>query len=183
MANTIGCPPNVVAGNSINFKHSVFSAKTVNRKSYDLHSWVIDIGANDHVVCSIKLLTSYTEISHTMVELPNGEAAIVTHIGTIQLSSHITFTNVLCVPFFTFNLLSISALTKSQPICLVFLSNLCFIQDLTCWSMIGMGQMHDGLYLLQDSSLSQAIAFLFDFHSKQNFKIFTAACSSSLSNN
>ena len=126
------CPSYVVASNSINFKHSVFSTKIVNRRAYDLHTWVIDTGASDHIVCSIQLLTSYTEISHTMVELPNGEAAIVTHIGTIQLSSHITLTNVLCVPTFTFNLLSVSALTKSQPICLVFLSQFCFLQDLTC---------------------------------------------------
>ena len=45
------------------------------------------------------------------------------------------------------------------------------------------GQMHDGLYLLQDSSLSQATASLSDFLSKQNFKSFSAACSSSLSTN
>ena len=88
---------------------------------------MIDIGASNHIVCSIQLLTSYTEISHIMVELPNGEAAVVTHIGTIQLSSHITLTNVLCVPSFTFNLLSVSALTKSQPFCLVFLSKFCII--------------------------------------------------------
>ena len=128
----MACPSNVVASNSINFKHSVFSAKIVNRRAYDLHTWVIGTGASDHIVCFIQLLTSYTEISHTMVELPNGEAAIVTHIGIIQLSSHITLTNVLCVPTFTFNLLSVNALTKSQLICLVFLSQFCFLQDLTC---------------------------------------------------
>ena len=142
------CPSNIVAGNPINFEHSIFSAKIVNRRAYGLHTWVIDIGASDHIVCSIQLMTSYTEISHTMVELPNGEAALVTHIGTIQLSSHITLKNVLFVPSFTFNLLSVSALTKSQSVCLVFLSQFCFMQDLTCWSMIGMGKMHDGLYLL-----------------------------------
>ena len=121
---------------------------------------MIDIGSSDYIVCSMQLLTSYTEISYTMVELPNGEAAVVTHIGTIQLSPHITLTNVHRVPYFTFNLLSVSALTKSQPICLIFLSKLCFIQDLTCWSTIGMGKMQDGLYLLQDSSLFQATALL-----------------------
>ncbi|XP_075633928.1 uncharacterized protein LOC142606467 [Castanea sativa] len=95
-ANSVTCPSNVVVGNSINFKHSVFSAKIFNRRAYDLHTWVIDTGASDHIVCSIQLLTSYTEILHTVVELLNGEAAIVTPIGTIQLSSHITLTNVLC---------------------------------------------------------------------------------------
>lgn len=49
--------------------------------------------------------------------------------------------------------------------------------------MIGMGQMHDGLYLLQDSSISQAINSLADFLSKHNFKSFTGFCSSTLQNN
>ena len=183
VANAVTYTSNVVVGNLSNFQHSVFSAKTVNRRAYNFNTWVIGTGASDHIVCSIKLLTSYTEISHSMVELPNGEAAVVTHIGTIHLSSHITLTNVLCVPSFTFNLLSVSALTKTQPICLVFLSKFCFMQDLTCWSTIGMGQMHDGLYLLQDSSLDQATTCLADFLSKQPFKSFSAACSSTLSTN
>ena len=88
VANIIACPSNVVVGNPINFKHSVFSTKIVNRRAYGLNTWVIDTGASDHIVCSMQLLTSFAKISHTMVELPNGEAAIVTHIGTIQLSSH-----------------------------------------------------------------------------------------------
>ena len=183
VANAVTYTSNAVAGNLNNFQHSVFSTKTVNRRAYNFNTWVIDIGASDHIVCSIKLLTSYTEISHSMVELPNGEAAVVTHIGTVHLSPHITLTDVLCVPSFTFNLLSISALTKTQPICLVFLSKFCFMQDLTCWSTIGMGQMHDGLYLLQDSSLDQTTTCLADFLSKQPFKSFSAACSSNLSTN
>ena len=46
-----------------------------------------------------------------------------------------------------------------------------------------MSKMHDGLYLLQDSSLYQATASLSDFLSKQNFKHFFAVCSPSLSTN
>ena len=46
-----------------------------------------------------------------------------------------------------------------------------------------MGQMHDGLYLLQDSSLDQATTSLVDFLSKQSFKSFSATCSSNLSTN
>ena len=66
-----------------------------------LKTWVIDTGAIDHIVYSMDLLI--TTISHTMVQLPNREAAIVTHVGSVQLSSHITLTNVICVPSFSFN--------------------------------------------------------------------------------
>ena len=163
MANIVGFPNNTVAGMFLNLKHPVFSAQIVNRKAYNMKTWVIDTGATNHIIYFVDLLTLITAISHTMVQLPNGEAAIVTHVGSIQLSSRITLTNVLCVPSFSFNLLSVSSITKTQPLCLVFLSTCCFIQDLTNWSTIGVGQMSDGMYLLQQSSLSSASTSLVDF--------------------
>ena len=123
MVNAISLPSNAVAGTISCSPHSVFSAKVVNRKAFGVEIWVIDTGATDHIVCSMHLLTSFNTISHIVVELPNGEAALVTHVGTIKLSSHITLTNVFCVPSFSFNLISVSALTHSQPLSVVFLSN------------------------------------------------------------
>ena len=122
MANTMGFPNNTVAGMSLNFKHSIFFAQIVNRKAYNMETWVINTGATDHIVCSVSLLTSITGISHSMVQLPNGESVVVTHVSTIQLSSHITLTNVLCIPSFSFNILSVSSMTKTKSLCLVFLS-------------------------------------------------------------
>ena len=139
-----------------------------------MKTWVINTGATDHIVCFVDLLTSITAISHTMVQLPNGEAAIVTHVGTVQLSSHITLTNVLCVPSVSFNLLSVISMTKTQPLRLIFLSAYCFIQDLTNWSTFGVGQMFDGLYLLQQSSLLLVSTSLVDFLSKHKIGSFTA---------
>ena len=109
-----------------------------------------------------------------MVQLHIGEATIVTHVGSVQLSSHITLTNVLCVPSFSYSVSSVSSITKTQPLCLVFLSTYYFIQDLTNWSTIGVGQMSNGLYLLQQSSLSSASTSLVDFLSKHKIGSFTA---------
>ena len=111
----------------IDLSHSVFSAQVINRRAYDRCTWVLDTGATDHFVCSVDLLTSITATMQSLVQLPNGESAQVTHIGTVTLSSSLTLTNVLCVPSFSFNLLSVSTLTLSQPYCLVFLSTYCFI--------------------------------------------------------
>jgi len=74
------------------------------------------------------------------------------HIGTIQVTSTLVLENFLCVPSFSFNLISISKLTKSLSCCLVFLSNFCSIQDLSYWKMIGVGKLHNNLYLLQAST-------------------------------
>ena len=122
MVNAVSLPSNAVAGTVSCSPHSIFSTKVVNRKAFGVETWVINTGAIDHIICSMHLLNSFTTISHTVVGLPNGEATLVTHVGTIKLSSHITLTNFLCGPSFSFSLISVSALTHSQPFCLVFLS-------------------------------------------------------------
>ena len=134
----------------ITLRHSVFSAQVVNMTAFNGDTWVIDIGATDHIVHSVHLFTNFTAIS-TNVELPNGETAMVSHIGSISLSATLVLHNVLCVPSFSFNLLPVSQLTQSSSCYLIFLANLCFIQDLICWRMIGVGEVHDGLYLLQQN--------------------------------
>ena len=121
----------------------------------------MDTGATDHFVCSVDLLASITAVRQSLVQLPNGESAQVTHIGTVTLSPSLILKNVLCVPSFYFNLLSISSLTHSQPYCCIFLSAYCFIQDLIFWKTIGVGKAHDGLYLLQLNNLQQSSNSLF----------------------
>ena len=86
-------PSNAVAGKQLEpscflelgFTHSVFSIKIVNRRAYSLDTWILDTRATDHIVCFVHLLTTITIITETIVEFPNGEAARVTHIGTITL--------------------------------------------------------------------------------------------------
>lgn len=92
-------------------KHSVFVAKVVNRNAYSCNTWVLDTGATNHIICSISLLTTITSLTQCIIELPNGESAQVTHIGLVQHSATLVLDNVLCVPSFSFNLLSISKLT------------------------------------------------------------------------
>ena len=41
MANTVGFPNNTIAGIPLNLKHSVFSAKIVIRKAYNMKTWLL----------------------------------------------------------------------------------------------------------------------------------------------
>ena len=54
----------------------------------------------------------------------------------------------LCVPSFTFNLILVSQLNKTQSYYLAFLGSFCFIRDLALWSTIGLGREQNGLYQL-----------------------------------
>ncbi|XP_075651855.1 uncharacterized protein LOC142622291 [Castanea sativa] len=138
-------------------KHSIFSAKVVNKEVLNATDWVIDIEATDHMVHSITCFTTVTATLNTYVNLPNGEVATVTHIGIVKISENLILQNVLCVPSFNFNLIFVSQLAKSIACCLIFFGSLCFIQDLAHWSTLGLGRKLNGLYLLSKSNFSAPI--------------------------
>ena len=129
--------------------HSIFSTKTINKEAFRESDWVIDTGVIDHMLHSISYFTSITATLNTHVNLPNGEIALVTHIGIVRISESLVLYNVLYVPSFSFNLIFVSQLAKSILCCLIFFGNLCFIQDLALYSTIGLGKEINGLYLLQ----------------------------------
>ena len=158
-----------------NLLHSIFSTHTTSHSTIKHNSWILDTGATDHIVHSISCLSTITSTIRATVELPNGNMVPVTHIGTVTLSPSPILTNVLCVPSFHFNLISVSKLVQSS-LCLFFLSNYCFIQAFTPWRMIGPGKICNGFYFLQihalDSQLNQlqsaASAESSSFHSANN---------------
>ena len=148
-------------------KHSVFaSTLSLTHPTLLTNSvmapWIIDTGATDHMICSTSLFTHITSVVSKTVRLPNGQHASVTHIGTIKISESFVLTNVLCIPSFSFNLISVSKLIQTLQCCVIFLSKFCFIQNLTSWRTIGVGKEAGGLYhLLQNpvSALSRNSAF------------------------
>lgn len=76
-------------------------------------SWLIDTGATDHMICSTSFFSSITSTVSFVVKLPNGQTAPVSHIGTVHINSQLTLHNVLCVPSFYFNLISVKQLINS----------------------------------------------------------------------
>jgi transposase InsO family protein len=134
--------------------HSVFSSCLPDIPHISPSEWVIDTGAIDH----IQFFTSMTAVTGVTITLPNGHTILVTHTGTITLTDSLVLSNVLCVPTFDFNLISISKLTSSLHCCIFFLSNFCFIQDLQVWKMISLGKQRNGLYILQKSVHSNHIS-------------------------
>ncbi|KAL4620596.1 hypothetical protein ACB092_06G166600 [Castanea dentata] len=144
--------------------------------------WDIDTGATNQMVHSVSCFTSITSTLNTHVNLPNGEIALVTHIGAVRISETLILYDVLCVPAFSFNLRSVSKLAKSVLCCLIFLGTFCFIQDLAHWSTIGLGREYNGLYLLEESkSISTSASAVFSVnsiqpHSKRHYFVMVIPC-------
>jgi len=136
------------------------------------HTWIIDTGAIDHMINSISLFTSITATISSKVKLSNGKFALVTHIGTVKISAHLTLTNVLCVSSFSFNLLSVSKLVQSFNFCFIFFANYCFIQNLTSWMTIGVGREANELYyLLDEPAVPTSDVFSSSFSNSVHFPI------------
>jgi len=143
----------------LNMQHFIFP-NPIKRTTCGNETWVSDIGATCHIVHSITLFTLITSSTSTFIQLPNGKRATITHIGTIQVTTTLKLENVLCVPSFSFNLISVTKLTKTLSWCFVFLSTCCFIRDLTCWKTIGVGKLHNDLYLMQASTSCNSILYV-----------------------
>jgi hypothetical protein len=106
------------------------------------------------MISCLSLFTSITATVSLHIKLPNGSIAPVTHIGAVTLSENLTLIGVLCVPSFTFNLISASKLIKNLRCYIIFFAGFYFIQSLYHWRTIGVAKEEDGLfYLLQDSKV------------------------------
>jgi hypothetical protein len=130
-------------------RHSVFSVQPSHRPFLSQNEWIIDTGATDHMVYSLSSFTSITSTIHSYIHLPNGQRVLATHTGSVQITQTLILTNVLCVPAFSFNLISVTKLTDSIPCCVLFFSKFCCIQDLTNWKRIGLAKRKHELYILQ----------------------------------
>lgn len=116
--------------------------------AFHQQSWIHDSGATDHMISSISFFTSPPIPVNIFVKLPNDSCIQVTHKGTIRLSDSLVLIDVLYVPTFTFNLVSISKLTTQLSCFLIFLHGFYYTQDLFNWRMIGVAKHSQGLYHL-----------------------------------
>ena len=111
--------------------------------------WIIDSGATDHITCSFDNFLNFSKIKPIHINLPNG-STVVAHISrTVQLSPQLIIQDVLYVPNFKFNLLSISKLLASSDYTLHFSNFQCQIHEKKSLRMIGLAKLKHGLYHLE----------------------------------
>ncbi|KAF8397472.1 hypothetical protein HHK36_016389 [Tetracentron sinense] len=104
-------------------------------------TWIIDSGASDHMTPTLSSFTSPTPTPNAKpVKLPTGDVTPITHVGSVNLSQDLALHNVLCVPNFHFNLLSISKLTQTLNCAAIFFPTFCVFQDLASRKLIGAGE-------------------------------------------
>jgi len=134
VASISSCSTNTSPGTLLSFETTNFI------------SWILDSGATDHVSSSLTNFHSYHQVSPIMVKLPNGHHVHATHSGTVHLTPSIILNDVLYIPSFTFNLISISKLVSTTNYELIFSSNTCVLQDTNTKAKIGTVEVSHDLY-------------------------------------
>lgn len=99
------------------------SGNTLNSECF----WILDSGASDHVCPHIKFFTSLHMIKPISVKFPDGSTAL--YSGSIHFSEHLHLHDVLYIPQFHFNLISVYQLTRSLNCRVIFSHVFCGIQD------------------------------------------------------
>nr|ABI34293.1 Integrase core domain containing protein [Solanum demissum] len=112
-------------------------------------SWIVDSGASNHITGSKNLLLHGDTVGNAgKVQLPTGEFAQISHTGNYSLSGGDSLKDVLCVPSFKFNLMSVSKVTKDMNGCVKFYPEQCVFQDLCTGKVKVTGREKNGLYIL-----------------------------------
>ncbi|XP_019167310.1 PREDICTED: uncharacterized protein LOC109163044 [Ipomoea nil] len=119
----------------------------INSVSLHSFSWILDSGATDHIACSLDSFDDYYVVEGTMVNLQNGKHIRVEHMGNITLGDGICLKNVLHIPSFKFNIISVSKLLNNSPHLLTFTNDQCILRG-SHGRTVGFAKEENGLYLL-----------------------------------
>lgn len=116
----------------------------------------MDSGAFKHMTFNKSLFSNLSPMSKPiMVILPNSYKMKVTHSGSVYLLSNLLLHNVLYIPSFKFNLLSIHKLCKQFQKFILFTPNTYFmLQDPSLKSPLVLGREQRGLYVFKSTQLT-----------------------------
>ena len=87
--------------------------------------------------------------------MPNGKCSRIAHVGSVQLSPTLLLDNVLHVPDFQINLLSVSKLCDQVAGRVIFTSTNCTLQG-PKQSEVVLGKAYNGLYHAQSTAVYKA---------------------------
>ncbi|XP_045831491.1 uncharacterized protein LOC123922861 [Trifolium pratense] len=120
---------NAITSSKVNIVSGHVASGTTNSfNSSAFGSWIVDSGVSDHICSSLNCFSSYNSITPIHVKLPNGNAFIAKYAGTMQFSPGFLVSQVLCVPDFHLNLLSVPKLCIDNKYVVSFNNDKCLIQ-------------------------------------------------------
>ncbi|KAF3682563.1 putative serine carboxypeptidase-like 40-like [Capsicum annuum] len=116
------------------------------------HEWIVDSGATHHVATHKDVLSNYHKMDNTIcdkVNLPTGAKVDISHVGEARVLKYEVVGDVLYVPDFKLNFLSVSKMTKQLSCFVTFYPDFSVFQDLHSGKVKGIGKERGELYILK----------------------------------
>uniref|UniRef100_A0A803KUW9 GAG-pre-integrase domain-containing protein n=1 Tax=Chenopodium quinoa TaxID=63459 RepID=A0A803KUW9_CHEQI len=122
------------------------------------NGWIIDSGASDHMTGNLdNMLNVVKSINEPKINMPTGHTASISHIGNVRLENGLSLKNVLYVPSFKHNLLSVKKLLQDSKCRVQFYAEYCIIEELQSSVVKGIGVIKNGLYYLKSEQIESVI--------------------------
>lgn len=120
--------------------------------------WIIDSGATHHMTVCKHFLMNQKKMSHqARINLSTGHTSDVTFSGEVTLANDLVLQDVMFVPAFKHNLISVQKLTQHQGCKVSFLPEYYTIQDNVSEQVRGVGRAVKGVYYLINESVEQIL--------------------------
>jgi len=120
-------------------------------------TWILDSGASEHMSSKSSFLHDLSRLEYPMmINLPDGTQVEVTHKGKLRVTDGLILNNVLLVPEFKLNLLSIKRLCEQLHSTIQFTDSMCILQAPSQRRPLVIGRDHKGLYILDKRLLETA---------------------------
>ncbi|XP_071719039.1 uncharacterized protein [Rutidosis leptorrhynchoides] len=164
MANTEGNFLNSSVKFNLNF--SKFYNSNLSQSKPIHQGWIIDSGANQHMISSDKRLSNVVDIFGLRLTVghPNGTQDLIKSIGYMVINECIILKNILVVPEYRANLMSVHKLTKDNKLIVSFDNDKCYIQDLRDKKLKEIGNQNGGLYVFDKTDNAGKIPHLNKTH-------------------
>ncbi|GJZ06693.1 ribonuclease H-like domain-containing protein [Tanacetum coccineum] len=121
--------------------------------------WIIDSGANQHLINSTKNMFNVSDISSLNLAMghPNWTLAKISAIGSLRPTANVVLFDVLVIPDYNVSLMSVHKLIKDSKLFVGFDETKCYIQDLNLVKTLGTGSEADGLYLFDVDQIGKSV--------------------------
>lgn len=145
------------ASNSVSTSPLAFNSQSSNGDGKCSNLWILDTGATDHFTSDLGCFSSYKNIIPLPVSLPNGTKILASIAGTVTISPFLTLLNVLYIPSFRLNLISVAKLATTNNCCVNFTSHSCEILQNYSKTVIGIARLQRRLYVLDHEDFTGSV--------------------------
>ncbi|KAK9675807.1 hypothetical protein RND81_11G032400 [Saponaria officinalis] len=151
----------------------------INTHSQTNHSkeWIVDSGATNHMTAHLDMLDNVKlEKSRPKINLPDGSFVRVSHKGNVTLENGLKLKDVLYIPEFKQNLLSVNKLIRDNNFYVTFFDENCYVQECFNGRVRDVGNADNGLYHIRTVKRAPKVSNYVNRNSINTKDVYSADC-------